>query len=239
MKIFLLISHEKKCLQKTVKRQQHLFKAMLFLIIFFLSNPMIAQEFSKEFKDTTDNAFDLSNWLLRREGILPVPTIITEPAVGFGGAAALLYFHSSFLERKGPPDISGVAGGYTENRTWGLGAFHAGFWKNDRIRYTGALFKLNVNVKFYGSGLILKEPVKFYMDSWMLFQQIKFRLTRSNFFLGGRYFLYNTRNRFEIPINIPDFEGVKFNSTLSEVAVIIDYESRDNVFPRKVDYLRK
>ncbi len=211
--------------------------SFLLISVYSLFIPLNAQEFSGKFVDTTDNAFDVSNWLIQKEGFLPVPTIITEPAVGFGGAAALLLFHSSFLERKGPPNMSGIAGGFTGNGTWGLGGFHAGFWKEDRIRYTGALFRLNVNVKFYGSGLILKEGIKFNMNSWLFFQQIKFRLAGSNFFAGGRYLLYDTKNTFDIPIDIPDFEGIRFNSTLSEVTAIVNYESRDNIFtPNKGIY---
>ncbi len=219
---------------KKMKLDKFFYITIIILMVLIFSLPLVAQGFFSSFKDTTDNAFDLSDWLLRRKGFLVSPALITEPAVGYGGAAAFMFFHSSFLERKGPPNISGMVGAYTESKTWIFGGFHAGFWNQDNIRYTGALFRLNLNVKFYGSGLIFKDPVKFSMDSWMLFQQIKFRVKHSNFFLGTRYFLYHTQNTFEIPINIPDFNGIKFNSTLSELTALVNYESRDNIFtPQK------
>jgi hypothetical protein len=37
-----------------------------------------------KFTDPEDGAFDLSNLLLTHRGVLPVPTLITEPAVGYG-----------------------------------------------------------------------------------------------------------------------------------------------------------
>ena len=35
-----------------------------------------------------DHAFDISNWLGSKKGFLVVPSIITEPAVGYGLAGA-------------------------------------------------------------------------------------------------------------------------------------------------------
>ena len=43
-------------------------------------------------------------------------------------------------------------GGATLNGTWAAGVFHAGFWKNDQIRYLGAVARTNANIGFYGSG---------------------------------------------------------------------------------------
>ena len=41
-------------------------------------------------------------------------------------------------------------GAYTENGTWFIGGAHMGVWKNDNIRYTGALAQASANLKFYG-----------------------------------------------------------------------------------------
>jgi|GEM_PF-6816001 len=35
----------------------------------------------------------MSRWLLEHRGFLPVPVIITDPAVGNGGGLALAFFH--------------------------------------------------------------------------------------------------------------------------------------------------
>jgi hypothetical protein len=184
------------------------------------------------FHDSTDGALDISDWLLNKKGVLVVPTIITEPAVGYGIGGAVIYFHSSYSAKKGPPSMSGVLGGLTQNGTWAAGVFHAGFWKRDRIRYLGAVAKLYANVDFYAPGnldMFSDVPVKLTLDSWFLLQQIKFRVAGSDFFIGGRYMLMDTYNKFEIPLDIPEYEAQEFNATLSEVSLKVEFDSRNNV----------
>ena len=48
--------------------------------------------------------------------------------------------------------MTGVLGGGTENGTWMAGLFHVGYWKHDRLRYTGAVARAYLNVGFYGTG---------------------------------------------------------------------------------------
>ncbi len=210
---------------------------MLFLALFVSSGlNVVAQEKKQSFsafRDSLDHALDISDWLINKKGLLLVPTIITEPAVGYGAAAAAVFFHSSYSDKHGPPSMTGALGGGTQNGTWAAGAFHAGFWKDDRIRYLGAAAKLYANLDFYGSGnniLLGDEPVNLNLDAWFLLQQIKFRVARSDFFIGGSYLLLKTNNTFEIPIDIPEFDSIEFESTLSEVSLKLELDSRNNVF---------
>jgi len=65
-------------------------------ILFWILNSVHtvqAASFFEQFIDPHDNKFDASNWLLNKKGFLPVPIIITEPAVGYGAGVALLFFH--------------------------------------------------------------------------------------------------------------------------------------------------
>lgn len=208
--------------------------SILFLVLFAFK--LNAQESKKPFavfRDSLDQAIDISDFLLNKKGFLLVPSIITEPAVGYGALGAAVYFHSSYSAKKGPPSMSGVLGGGTQNGTWMAGAFHVGYWKRDRIRYMGAIARTYVNIGYYGAGLIESvedEPVNLNMDAWLLLQQIKFRVAETNFFIGGRYLLLDTYNTFEIPVEIPEFEGTEFSSTLSEATLVLNYDSRNNVF---------
>ena len=43
-----------------------------------------------KFTDAEDGMFDLSDMLLSHRGVLPVPTIVTEPPVGYGLGLGLL-----------------------------------------------------------------------------------------------------------------------------------------------------
>ncbi len=105
--------------------------------------------------------------------------------------------------------MTGVIGAGTLNGTWAAGVFHSGYWKQDRIRYMGAVARTNANLGFYGSGnidLLDGEAVNLNLDAWLLVQQIKFRIPESNFFIGGRYLLLDTDNTFEIPLDIPEYD---------------------------------
>ena len=74
-----------------------------------------AQNFSENFIDTTDHAFDISNWLSQVYGFSPVVSLITEPATGYGAAFGLIHLNKTRkLDYEGkavPPDISFAGGG--------------------------------------------------------------------------------------------------------------------------------
>ena len=214
-------------------RLKNLLPAGFFLALCLNLNAQEKVKPLSSFRDSLDHAIDISDWLVNKKGVLLVPTLITEPAVGYGIGGAAVFFHSSYTEKKGPPSMTGVLGGGTMNGTWAAGVFHAGYWKQDRIRYVGALARAYVNLGFYGSsstGWLDDEPINLNMDAWLLLQQLKFRVAGSDFFLGGRYLLFKTDNKFEIPVDNPDFEGTEFSSTLSEVSLKIEFDSRNNVF---------
>jgi hypothetical protein len=208
----------------------------LLLVFLFLSGLKATAQGKEKyglFRDSLDHAFDISNWLLSKQGFLFVPKLITEPAVGYGLAGTAVYFHSSYSKKHGPPSMSGIMGGGTENGTWFAGAFHVGFWKQDRIRYLGAIARTSPNVAFYGSGNIElpdNKSVNLNLDSWFLIQQIKFRIAETGVFIGGRYMFFKTDNTFELPINVPEFDTIRSKSTLSEASAVFDYDTRNNIF---------
>jgi len=210
-----------------------IFLVSIIAVCFLTMSVAKAQKSVSVFRDSTDNAYDISDWLIRKEGFLIMPVIITEPAVGYGAAAAAIFFHSSYTAKSGPPSMTGVMGGGTQNGTWMAGVFHAGYWHQDRLRYTGALLRTNANIGFYGSGglgILEGESVNLNLNAWILFQQLKSRLGESGFFLGGKYMLLDTDNTFEIPVDLPEYEGTEFSSTLSEASILVNYDTRDNVF---------
>jgi hypothetical protein len=101
------------------------------------------------FRDPEDGAFDYSDYLLGHRGFLPVPFLITEPAVGYGGGLSLLFFQESIAatqgeqiergERWAPPNIGGVAAFMTSNGIWGGGAGYFGSARGDCYRYEAEL----------------------------------------------------------------------------------------------------
>ena len=176
--------------------------------------------------------------------ILPIPIFITEPAIGKGLGVAIALFHPvkdgadsmprattptsighMEDERQAPPVVSGVFGAYTSSKTWAAGVGHMNNWREDRIRYAGALASARINSKFY----VLSLPLKFTLDGQFIYQDIKFRIKDSDIFLGMSLSYLNADNEFslDLPGDPPaqvlesDFRDVGMAATGS-------YDSRDN-----------
>jgi len=228
-----------------------LLKLFVVIILLTVSGMAISASMMDDFTDPQDGMFDVSHWLAEKKGFFPVPIIITEPAVGFGLGAALLFLHDPLagktadgetfdpqsIDKKGrliPPSVSALFGAYTENDSWFVGGAHMGVWKNDRIRYTGALAQASVNLKFYGldgSTGATGDGIKFNIEPTIFLQQLKFRIKDSDFFAGINYLLLDSTVEFNpsasLPIEIP---SIKFDSTSASVSLLLDYDSRDTLF---------
>ncbi|WP_075603572.1 BamA/TamA family outer membrane protein [Saccharicrinis aurantiacus] len=189
-------------------------------------------------RDPVDNSFDLSSFLLEHRGLLPVPMIITEPAVGYGGGGALLYFHTRKKEYKTyvPPNVSGIAGFGTENKTWGAGAFHSHIFGENRVRTITAVFKPDVWINYYGNNnpILSKNPINLNMDAWLIYQSVQYRLSTSKFYIGASYLYFNNQMRIDTipgkPLVNEIIKRLEKKSVISTLKPMIEYDSRDNVF---------
>ena len=196
------------------------------------------------FTDPEDGMFDVSHWLAEKKGFFPVPIIITEPAIGYGAGAALVFLHDPLTGRvpegetydpqskdaEGkliPPSISALFGMYTENDTWMAGGAHMGVWKNDNIRYTGALATGSINIDFYRNVLGNDITVNSNIEPQILFQGLKFRLNGSRFFAGVDYLLLDTSNEIGLSFIDPTF---KSSSRDAAIIFTLDYDSRNTIF---------
>ena len=200
----------------------------------------MSEWFNENMIDPEDGKVDISDYLSSASGFLPVPIIITEPAVGFGAGVAVAYFHppkeldQDLHPHQGPPSISvGFAAG-TDNGTSLFGAAHSGVWKNDHIRYLGAIASADVNLKFYpslGQQSAVDEGIGFNVDGTFLLQQIQFRLRESNWWLGSSYLYINAKNSFDLG-GAPD-PGLP--NPLSEfeqggLGAFVEYDGRNTTF---------
>ena len=208
-----------------------------FFVLLLVTTSGIAGMLSDTFIDPGDGYLDMSNWLLHKEGLLPVPIVITEPAVGYGGGLAAVYFHDKPGAQKGiAPSVSAVVGAATENGTWFVGGGHLGIWAQDNIRYTGGLGTGLVAMDYYGlsgiDGRGENQGVSFETEALFLMQELQFRLLESDFFAGVGYTLVDTSNTFELSPEIPTpgLPGIEFDSRSAAMSVMLNYDSRDNLF---------
>ena len=181
-----------------------------------------AQGFRDQFKDPLDGRFDASSFLADNAyGFLPVPIIITDPAVDGGLGAVGLFFHESEEQKEQrlkalresedgaryllPPNVSAVAGAYTGNDSWFLGGGHMGFFKQGRMRYMGGGGFGNVNLDFYGVGDVeFTRPIELNTRAGMILNSLKFKLGDSNFFAGPTQRYVSARIE---PVTLGDLDG--------------------------------
>jgi hypothetical protein len=199
--------------------------------------------------DPQDGQFDMSEMLLSHKSVLPVPTIITEPAVGYGFGLGLLYFSmpekrkdASSSEgseapeaesRKVPPNITGVGAFVTGTHSWGVGLAHFHTWDEDRIRYLGVIGKVNLHLNWYGPQ---GNANAYQLSGVALVQQLLFRIGDTHWYIGPRYTFFNSATRFGpvIPQGINNYER---DVSIGKGGVVVDYDDRDNIFyPSKGTY---
>jgi hypothetical protein len=120
------------------------------------------------FTDPLDGRFDMSEYLAENAfGFLPVPIIITEPAVD-GGLG-----------------MSAVAAAYTGNESWFVGGGHVGFFRQGTIRYRLGGGYGDVDLDYYSIGNNdLKNPLSINTESLFLIQSLKFKLGELPLYLG-------------------------------------------------------
>lgn len=208
-----------------------------------------AASFWSELFDPGDGQFDVSQMLAKDLGFLPVPILITEPAVGFGGGLAAVFFHEDAKDaqmreetlKKGDEDLSGflppsttvLFGAATENGSQILGGGHLGIWREDRIRYTGAAGWASINLAFHGIGdesPLNSSPENYNIEGLFVYQELRLRLWDSNFFAGGVFQYMDVNIDFD-DINAPaDVQNDELSETVSQLGLVLGYDSRDNLF---------
>jgi hypothetical protein len=194
------------------------------------------------FTDPEDGKFDTSSWLLDKKGFLPVPIVITEPAVGYGGGVALMFFRESIGERVEqarrsghltPPDVYGVAAAKTENGTefGGVGGMFT--FLDDRWRYRGGVARASVNLDFYGIGGDTgtgERKIGYNLDGWISSQQVLLRLAESDNFVAARWVYLDLASAFDPLLAQPVLPPRSTERRSSGAGLSFEHDSRDNIF---------
>ncbi|MDD9155720.1 BamA/TamA family outer membrane protein [Aliivibrio sp. S4TY2] len=208
-----------------------------------------------EFTDPIDGSLDMGEYLAENAyGFLPMPILITEPALGYGFGFAGVFLHESEKQREKRKQLAAtslnggaqlltpaitVAGGLaTENGTWMGFIGHRRTWNKDTIRYMGGLAYGDMNMTFYrqknNAGalepIVGNSGVEFGMRGGGGMQQLQFRIDDSPLFLGivQKYF------QPELSINShPNADEIlnrlgNTTPTGSGVGLLMEYDTKNN-----------
>lgn len=132
------------------------FSLSIFLLFFTsLINAQNKQDTnSKSIKDTLDGKIDLSNYIINAHGVIAIPYIITQPALGGIGLAVVPMLITPKKRTDGfqgyiPPDITAGFAMYTANDSWAGGAIRIGSIPKHGIKYRAGLAYADMNLSFY------------------------------------------------------------------------------------------
>lgn len=189
---------------------------LLTASVCLLSSPLAQADFFDEFMiDPDDGQLDASRYISQTPlGFLPVPSIITEPAVGTGLALMGLFFHDTDKNKQTehtdhallPKSISIIGAMKTENGTWGTGLGHIAFWQQDTLRYRGFAGYADINLDFYSlAGRELNKPIALNLHGPGILQQLTKRIPNSNFFAGVKQFYRGVDIALADPL-LPDID---------------------------------
>lgn len=237
-------------------------KSLKYIFLFSIVFSLNINASASQFFDQLDGMFDASEYLSENVyGFLPVPIIITDPAVEGGLGVMGLFFHETEKEKITrlqtmknsqaaaihllPPSISAVIGAYTGNGSYFAGAGHMGFFNQGRVRYMGGVGYGDVNIDFFGFGdLTLPRPISINTKATAIIQTLKFKLDDSSFYLGPTHRYINAEISSQninnlighLPAEVKDplSKVLTKNMTTSGIGFTLEYDSRDNFFsPRQ------
>ena len=191
---------------------------------------------ASRFFDAEDGMFDVSSFLEDPRGFLPVPVVVTEPAVGYGGGAVGMFLRprpEAGSEGWARPNISAIGGLATENGTWAAFAGDTSRWLDGRLRTLAGGGTGNINLDFFGFGADradVDRAVRYSLQFSGAVAQVNWRLQpRSPWAVGVRYVYANVDPKLR---EEPIFPGLadRARVTVSAPTAILEYDTRDNVF---------
>jgi hypothetical protein len=221
-----------------MKKSSILYRMILIILLGgVISIQSQAQEKKGMLRDTLDSKFDLSNYIINMHGFVPYPMIISEPALGnFGGALALVFMspkkNTKEKDKFHSPDITGVAGLYTLNNTWGAGALRQGSFPSIGLRYTAAICYANINLNFYREiPEVGEKEYEFNLKPALLMLDVSENLFRNRIFLGTRYMFSNVMVGYNGEV-LPDtlFDEDDFDKNLGTLGLYAELDYRNSIF---------
>lgn len=188
-------------------------------------------------RDTMDGKLDFGRFILEAKGFLPIPLIITEPALGgFGGLMALAFLTPKKNIPAGmgyvPPDITVGAGMYTANNSWLVGGGRIGSFPKAGIKYRAFAGYVDMNLDFYRDLLQTGEQkFSFNIEAVPVLLNMSKKISKSDIYLGVQYVYAKTTVDPKFTSQHPDlFPDMDLDNKTASFGLFGDWDKRDNFF---------
>lgn len=197
------------------------------------------------FFDPDDGWFDVSGFLDTAYGFIPIVAPITEPAVGYGAAGALVFIDRDVAgkgQRFARPNIAAVGGLGTENGTRGVFGGHLGNWLDGRLRTLVGVADADVNLEFFGLGGDRRpggSGLGYTIAARGGVAGANYRLGETQLWIGLRYALAKTRvSLTALHAGLPGIPDADRDLRLAGLTPSLTWDTRDNFFtPTEGSYL--
>ncbi|ARR08096.1 glyceraldehyde-3-phosphate dehydrogenase [Vibrio campbellii] len=188
-------------------------------------------------------------------GFLPVPIVITEPAVGYGLGFTGVFLHESDEQREKrrklaetsldggaqllTPAITAVGGFATENGTWMGFAGHRRTWAQDTVRYLGGVGYGDFNMTFYPQstlpgldGVFNGQGLDFEITGGGMLNHLQYRIIDAPLFIGVKQLYFVTDQKItNSPVADKLLQTLTNTSpTTSGLGLTLEWDSRNNFF---------
>ncbi len=218
-----------------IKKLLVFFLCVIIVYVTTAASAGVIDSQTEEVLSKVEGAKDAPKKVLGKDSrIVPVPIPISNPTIGTGLAAALLYLHPK--DSKTPDSPNSTTGAfvmYTSSESWAVSAFHDGYYMDDRLRVRVPALYGEFNLDFFGIGndSPLKEnPIEYQALSGAFVPRVLYGLPWNNWYAGGQYKLLNVDIKFgnsDIESNALGAGGQTQTAGLGLVTV---YDSRDSNF---------
>ena len=219
--------------------------AVLTLAVLLPAPPPASANSDQKAQEIVDNVRGSATVGRSRGNWVVVPIPISNPTIGTGLQAVVMYLHPKRPgEEAAPNATSGIGGMYTSSDSWFAGAFHNNSWANDRFRFTGAVGEGDLNLSYYGTGgnSVSTNGLDYKLELAVLFSQLQVRLPWSTDWYGGvRYVYMRSKTIFNSGVAIPGIAAGEIDVPLraAGLGALLTYDSRDdNYYPTRGQYFQ-
>ena len=189
--------------------------------------------------DDEDGKLDVSELIYSRAllSFLPVPILVTEPAVGYGGGMGAIFFHQPPDISSGqlvPPSVSVAAALATSDGSWAGGAGHFHSWRSDTWQAMGFAGRAKLDLSSAGASFDLPSDreVGYTLDSTILFLEASRRVV-GKWRVGMRW-IYLDSDVTIARHDAEDAAALAGESALGGLTLVLRYDSRDSLItPRR------
>ncbi len=167
---------------------------------------------------------------------LPVPIPMSNPTLGSGLQAVLLYLHP---KKPGddvdtPTATSGIGGMYTDSDSKIIGVFHDNYFANDKYRLKVLFGAGDLNLDFYGVGSDTTDQIGYNIKPNISFVQFMRRAPYAkDSYLGIKHLYSNAKISFDSELLFPPEWGIpdlEFDSVTSSLGFIYNFDNRDDTY---------